>query len=149
MRRALAGLMVGALAAFVGAGCSDDNSGDEAVEDAIEDAAGGDVEIGDVPGDFPKGVPLPEGDVITAGSQGDGENRSWSVTYEVGDLEGAADSYRGKLEDEGFDVEDTFESADKTGSVSSFTASNGDFDVNVIGASGQETSLSVSVAQTL
>lgn len=73
------------------------------IEQIIEGATGGDVSLPGqgVPDDFPKDVPLIDGDVVFGIGVGDQESKGWNVTIKVAGLD-AADNIKSQLEGAGF-----------------------------------------------
>jgi hypothetical protein len=153
VRRVGVGVFLGALAIAGVAGCDAEDTAERLAE-----AGGGDVdiEVGDLPEGFPNDdVPLPEGDIVSGTTLGGGNEQVWTVIFNVGEVEPAADDYRGELEGAGFQIDDTFSSEtapgqDVAGEVVSFTAASSDYLVNVFGggASGEDV-LTVGVSRAL
>ncbi len=150
-RRVGTGVVIGAIALAGLAGCS----AEDIAENAVDKASGGDVDldIGDLPDGFPKDdVPVPKGDILSGVSLGSGTEETWTVIFEVGDLSGAAASYRDKLSGAGYKITDTFSTEDSSGSgeVVSYTATGPKYLVNVFGGGGgSEDALTVVVSPAL
>ncbi|ANF31123.1 hypothetical protein A0130_05005 [Leifsonia xyli] len=70
-----AALLLGAAPAL--AGCS--------FQSVVKDVSGGNIDVGgtSVPSDFPKEVPLANGDVVFAAGLGSGDDKVWNVTVKV------------------------------------------------------------------
>ena len=73
------------------------------LEQIVEGATGGDVSLpgNKVPDDFPKEVPLIDGEVVFGVGLGDGTGKGWNVTKKVSGLD-AADTIKSQLEGAGF-----------------------------------------------
>ena len=73
------------------------------IEQIVEGATGGDVSLpgNKVPDDFPKEVPLIDGEVVFGMGLGDGTSKGWNVTKKVSGLD-AADTIKAQLEGAGF-----------------------------------------------
>ena len=153
VRRVGLTLIVGAIAVAGVAGCD----AEDTAERLAEEAGGGDVdlELGDLPADFPTDdVPLPDGDVVSGTALGGGNEQTWTIVFRVGEIEPAADDYRGALEDAGFEIQDTFSGVpggeQPTGELVSFIATSSDYAVNVFGGGeGGEDVLSITVSRAL
>lgn len=154
VRRVGIRVFMGALAIAGVAGCD----AEDTAERLVEGAGGGDVdiEVGDLPEGFPKDdVPLPEGDVVSGTTLGGGNEQNWTVIFNVGNVEDVADDYRGKLEDAGYQIDDTFSSEtapgqEGAGELVSFTGTSSDYLVNVFGGgTGGEDVLTISVSRAL
>lgn len=147
-------VFVGALAIAGVAGCDAEDTAERIAEEAGGDDV--DIEVGDLPEGFPKDdVPLPEGDIVSGTTLGGGNEQVWTVIFNVGEVEPAADDYRGELEDAGFEIQDTFSSEtapgqDASGEIVSFIGTSSDYVVNVFGGGeGGEDVLSISVSRAL
>lgn len=112
----------------------------------VKDVSGGNVDIGgkSVPSDFPKEVPLAEGDVVLGAGLGSGSDKVWNVTVKVD----GADSYTAiqkQLTDAGFSGE--FGASGPNGGGTG-TFSNGTYGVLVVvtdaGSNGWVANYSVS-----
>jgi len=152
-RRVGIGVVVGAIAVAGVAGCDAEDTAERLAEEA-----GGvdDLEIGGLPDGFPTDdVPLPEGEVVSGTTLGGGNEQNWTVIFSVGNVEGVADDYRGKLEDAGFQIDDTFSSQtipgqEGAGELVGFTATSDDYLVNVFGGgAGGEDVLTINVSRPL
>ncbi len=73
------------------------------IEQIVEGATGGDVSLPgkSVPDDFPKDVPLVDGEVIFGLGIGNDDGKAWNVTIKVSGLD-AADTIKSQLEGAGF-----------------------------------------------
>jgi len=73
------------------------------IEQIVEGATGGDVSLPGqgIPDDFPKDVPLYDGEVTFGLGVGNGDGKAWNVTIRVRGLD-AADSIKSQLEGAGF-----------------------------------------------
>ncbi|MBN9238456.1 MAG: hypothetical protein BGO97_02135 [Micrococcales bacterium 70-64] len=73
------------------------------IEQIVEGATGGDVSLPGqgIPDDFPKDVPLYDGEVTFGLGVGNGDGKAWNVTIRVPGLD-AADSIKSQLEGAGF-----------------------------------------------
>jgi len=154
VRRVGISAFMGALAIAGVAGCDAEDTAERLVEEAGGDDV--DIEVGDLPEGFPKDdVPLPDADIVSGTTLGSGNEQVWTVIFNVGEVEPAADDYRGKLEDAGYQVDDSFSSEtapgqDVAGEVVSFTATGNDYLVNVFGGgTGGEDVLTISVSRAL
>jgi len=73
------------------------------IEQIVEGATGGDVSLPGqgIPDDFPKDVPLYDGEVTFGLGVGNGDGKAWNVTIRVPGLD-AADAIKSQLEGAGF-----------------------------------------------
>jgi hypothetical protein len=73
------------------------------IEQIVEGATGGDVSLPgkSVPDDFPKDVPLVDGEVLFGLGIGNADGKAWNVTIKVSGLD-AADQIKSQLEGAGF-----------------------------------------------
>ena len=77
------------------------------IEQIVEGATGGDVSLPgqSVPDDFPKDVPLIDGEVVFGLGVGNDDGKAWNVTIKVSGIE-AADQIKSQLEGAGFTAND-------------------------------------------
>jgi hypothetical protein len=77
------------------------------IEQIVEGATGGDVSLPgqSVPDDFPKDVPLIDGEVVFGLGVGNDDGKAWNVTIKVSGVE-AADQIKSQLEGAGFTAND-------------------------------------------
>lgn len=132
----VAALLLGATPAL--AGCS--------FQTAVKNVTGGNVDIGGttIPTDFPKAVPLADGQVVFAAALGAGSDKVWNVTVKVA----GSDSYTAiqkQLTDAGFSGDFAAQGANGGGTG---TFSNGTYGVLVVvtdaGSNGWVANYSVS-----
>ncbi len=91
----------------------------------------------EIPDDFPKDVPLPDGAKLTGSIYGETDGKQgWTLTFESSkDVAAFAKAYRATLEDAGFNVDTFSVTGSGDGSTAVAGASNADWQVGVIGSS--------------
>jgi hypothetical protein len=159
MRRAVATTFAAFVTLALAAGCSSD----DAAETIVERASDGKVQIDDdgkkitvkgedgegtisfgeeteLPDDFPEDdVPLPDGGSVRAAISGEQSGKqTFSLTYAIDgdDVSSAADDYRSKLENAGFEIERSTQVGSGDAGFNSFQAVGTDWDVYVFSAGG-------------
>jgi hypothetical protein len=113
------------------AGCSVN----DIVNGAVEKATGGKVAVGTgkLPSDWPKEVPVVDGEILFGAKGGDESGKGWIVTIKTSgsDAIGAAKS---KLEDAGFSADETAGASAGTDGAGIIAMKNDDYAVLVTGS---------------